>query len=152
MSLKKSKAPNLSGAFLNSYLSGKNSPMADQGPNYMTVCQTYDIDPRFLIAISGAETQFGINVTWGRFNAWNWGWNVKHQKHSPFSSWEAGMTSVAHNLTKSTSLYNLSSASSMYDRYCRGACTAGHRDLHVFMAELGADESALGFPVVGSGP
>ena len=150
MALRKAKAPALSSAFLNAYLSGKNSPMSDQGGNYMTVCQIYDIDPRFLVALSGTETRFGSNVTWGKFNAWNWGWNIKHQKHSPFASWLEGMTSVAHHLTKSNSLYNLSSATTMYNLYCKGPCINGHRDLHAFMGELGADETALGFPIVGA--
>ena len=125
--------------------------MKDQGQNYMEVCQQYDIDPRFLIALSCAETQFGLNITWGRFNAWNWGWNTRHQHNSPFDSWRSGMTSVAKNLRKETSLYDLSSVATMYSLYCKGDCTKGRRNIHTVMAEFGADETALGFPIIGGG-
>lgn len=150
MPLRKSKAPGLTAASLNAYLAGKTSPMADQGQNYMAVCAGFDIDPRFLIALSGAETGFGRNITWGRFNAWNWGWNTRHQKQSPFASWLEGITSVAHHLTKPTTLYDLSSASTMYSLYCKGPCVDGHRDLLTFMGEQGADPTALGFPLTGA--
>lgn len=150
--LKKAYAPNLSSAFLNDYLTRKNSPMKDQGQNYMEVCEQYDIDPRFLVALSGAESQFGANITWGRNNAWNWGWNQKSRHNSPFDSWRSGMVSVAKNLRKDTTLYDLSTTSTMYGHYCNGDCTKGSTNLHTFMAELGADESALGFPIIAAAP
>ena len=62
------------------------------------------------------------------------------------------MTSVAKNLRKDTSLYDLSTITTMYTPYCKGPCTAGRANIHRFMAELGADETALSFPIIAQAP
>ncbi|HTK34472.1 MAG TPA: hypothetical protein VL358_04190 [Caulobacteraceae bacterium] len=51
---------------IDEYLKSKGSPMARQGQMLYNLGVAEHLDPRFLIAISGAETGFGKNVTWGR--------------------------------------------------------------------------------------
>ena len=58
--------------------------MAGQGDAFSSAGFQYGVDPRFLVALAGAETSFGKNITWGQYNAWNWGWNTNNQRNSPF--------------------------------------------------------------------
>lgn len=44
---------------IQSYLSGKGSPLAPYASDFVRVGSKYGIDPRFLVAISGIETSFG---------------------------------------------------------------------------------------------
>ena len=142
------KAPGLSGSSINAYLTGKGSPMNAEGTNLMAVGRQFDVDPRLLVAIAGAETGFGRNVTSGANNAWNWRYNGSN---SPFVSWLTGMTSVAKGLTKPRSVYDLSSTTLFYAKFCHGDCSEGLRNLGTFMREQGADVNALGFPEIGGG-
>jgi RHS repeat-associated protein len=85
----------ISAGALDEYLRSKDSPMSGLGEDLITTGSKFGIDPRLLIAIAGGETGFGRNITWGRHNAWNWGWNTSDRRNSPFDSWQSGMTSVA---------------------------------------------------------
>ena len=145
MPLKPGPLNDLSAARLDTYLVAKSSPMISQGLNTLQVGLQYGLDPRLLIALAGAETGFGSQITRGKNNAWNWLYNGRN---SPFDSWLSGMTSVAKGLTKPTSVYDLSSTTSFYlQRYCHGArCPLGLRDLDQFMRELGGQLDALGCP------
>ena len=145
MPLKPGVMGDLTAAKLDTYLAGKSSPMFGQGANFMQVGARYGLDPRLLIALAGAETGFGANVTRGANNAWNWLYNGRK---SPFDTWLSGMTSVAKGLTKPTSIYDMTSAQTFYLlHYCHGPkCPTGLRDLEGFMREMGGDPNALGYP------
>jgi len=140
------RAPGLTGATIDTYLTTKRSPMKAEGENFLAVGRQYDVDPRFLVAIAGAETGFGTKITSGTNNAWNWRYNGGK---SPFTSWLTGMTSVAKGLTKPRSVYDLSNITVFYAVFCHGPCDDGLRNLATFMREQGADATALGFPDVG---
>lgn len=142
------RAPGLSASVINAYLTRKGSPLNAEGENFMAVGRQYDLDPRFLVAIAGAESGFGTNVTSGTNNAWNWRY---HGSRSPFTSWLTGMTSVAKGLTKANSVYDLTNTSVFYAKFCAGDHTVGLRNLNTFMREQGADVTMLGFPDIAGG-
>lgn len=80
-------------ARLDAYLAGKGSPLAGLGAVFVNESQAVGLDPRFLVAISGAETSFG---TYGPSQA----------IHNPFglgpgmrfASWADAIHRAAQNL------------------------------------------------------
>jgi len=57
-------------------LRGKHSPLAEHGSIFIDNGIEFDVDPRLVIAIAGAETTFGTNMGCNAvFNAWSWFWN-----------------------------------------------------------------------------
>lgn len=133
---------------LNAYLQSKGSPLAGQGNGFLNAGKTYNVDPRFIVAIAGAETSFGRNITWGQYNAWNWGWNVKDRTNSPFSSWGAGINSVTAGIAgKYYFQAGLTTTASIYPRYCQGPdCLNGLRNINIFLRQQGGDSNSLNFP------
>src|SRR5262245_60826532 len=58
-------------ARLDAYLAKKHSPLKGIGGSLVSDANAYGVDPRLVVAISGAETTFGKAVC-GEHNAWNW--------------------------------------------------------------------------------
>ncbi|MFN8523718.1 MAG: hypothetical protein U0821_11530 [Chloroflexota bacterium] len=87
--------PPVDAATLDAYLASKASPLAGMGNALLNVGWRYNIDPRLLVAISGADTGYG-RVICTPFNAWNWFWF--DWCNSPFDSWEQAMDEVARGL------------------------------------------------------
>ncbi|MCZ4495905.1 MAG: conjugal transfer protein [Thermoleophilia bacterium] len=83
-----------SAADLDAYLIGKGSPMAGQGGAFLASGGRWQLDPRLLVAIAGAESNFGA-ITCAPFNAWGWGCpNGPYD----FDSWADGIDTVAEGL------------------------------------------------------
>ncbi len=129
---------------LNKYLSSKNSPMAGQGTNLMNAGAQYDIDPRLLVSLSGAETGFGTNITAGQFNAFN---VLYHGLNSPFASFQSAINSAGHSLANPRNGYDFTNTSTLYGHYCSGAgCSAGLKNVNTFMNQQGANTNSLHYP------
>lgn len=81
-------------AQLDAYLAGKGSPMAGQGSAFLASGGRWQVDPRLLVAIAGAESNFGV-ITCAPFNAWGYGC-----PNGPFrfTSWADGIDTVAKGL------------------------------------------------------
>lgn len=86
----------ISAASLDAYLFSKSSPMAGNGAFVVLSAQRWGIDPRLIIAIAGAESNFGA-VTCADFNAWGWSC-----PNSPvqFTSWGDGIETIASGLRR----------------------------------------------------
>jgi hypothetical protein len=82
-------------ADLDEYLARKGSPMVGTGSALFEAGWRNNLDPRLLVAISGADTGFG-RVLCTDFNAWNWFW--WDWCDSPFGSWREGIDEVARGL------------------------------------------------------
>jgi hypothetical protein len=83
-----------SAAEIDAYLAGKGSPMAGQGSAFLASGGRWQIDPRLLVAIAGAESNFG-SITCAPFNAWGYGCpNGPYE----FTSWADGIDAVAQGL------------------------------------------------------
>ena len=132
---------------LNAYLKG--SPLAGQGNGFLNAGKTYNVDPRFIVAIAGAETSFGRNITRGQYNAWNWQYNGPGRS-APFSSWAAGINRVTKGIGGTNYLQAdppLTNTRSIYAKYCQGPdCANGLRNLNISLAQQGGDPNALRFP------
>ena len=86
-------------SYLNSYDGGK-SPL-DTNANIQALVSagmTYDVDPRFIVALAVAESSAGINLTWGPYNAWNIRARSPNYtgpgKKPPYTSWEQAINAV----------------------------------------------------------
>lgn len=118
--------------------------MTGQGTNFMNTGQTYNLDPRLLVALAGAETSFGKNITAGQFNALNILYNGLQ---SPFSSFQSNINAAGRSLTNPANGYNLTNTATMYSTYCSGSgCATGLKNLNTFMTQQGANTSALHNP------
>lgn len=75
------------------YLKKKGSPFWRKTPALIQAASSQGVDPRFLAAVAGAETQFGTvgNAT-AMHNAWGWG------PHIRFPSWSAAFNRIARGL------------------------------------------------------
>lgn len=81
-------------AQVDAYLLSKGSPMAGQGAAFVASGGRWQLDPRLLVAIAGAESNFG-QITCAPFNAWGWGCpNGPYE----FGSWADGIDTVAEGL------------------------------------------------------
>ena len=130
---------------LDNYLNRKNSPMTGEGTNLMNSGQQYDLDPRLFVALAGAETGFGKEITAGQYNAHN----ILYNGHnSPFSSFIAATNAAGHSLTNPKNRYDLSNTSTMYHTYCStgSTCGAGLKNVNAIMQEQKADINSLHDP------
>ena len=97
-------------------------PLVGQGSNFVQRGESYNIDPRLIVAISGAETTFGSHVC-SVNNAWNWFWNPNTGCHnSPFDSWDSGINTVSHFLHKNYLLKGYTTIPLIGGRYCASGC------------------------------
>lgn len=83
-----------SAASIDAYLGSKGSPMAGQGAAFVASGGRWQLDPRLLVAIAGAESSFG-QITCAPFNAWGWGCPNGPYR---FTSWADGIDTVAKGL------------------------------------------------------
>jgi len=122
--------------------------MLGQGSNLDSAGQNYNVDPRLLVALAGAETDFGNNITAGQYNAFNWLYN-HGTLNSPFSSWQSAINTVAKGLGGGyTTQWNLTNTATMYSQYCTSGstCGAGLNNLNTCMAQQNADPNSLTYP------
>ncbi len=76
------------------YLQSKGSPMAGAGAAFVEAGVEYEVDPRLLVAIAGAESYFGV-TTCASYNAWGWGCPTRPQS---FDDWAHAIRTVAKGL------------------------------------------------------
>lgn len=131
-------------------MASKKSTLSGQGQALLNAGQKYDVDPRLIVAIAEAETSFGKNITWGQFNAWNYGWNSQNRQNSPFSSWTSGINTVTKSIGGRNYLQAnppLTNTSSIYGRYCQGPdCVNGLNNINAFLKQQGGAPNSLHFP------
>jgi len=140
-------APAMSAAEIDSYLSGKGSPLAGHGQVFVDKGRQYDIDPRLLVAIAGAESTFGQYICTS-YNAWNWFYNAWCD--SPFDSWDDGIDKVNKGLRE---LYFDGGLDGVMrdtipligEKYCPGCSNWVNNVTMFYQNELGGDPGDLTF-------
>jgi hypothetical protein len=90
-------APPISSITIDDYLQDKDSPLANHGTIFVESGQEWNLDPRLVVAIAGAETTFGKRICTD-FNAWNWFFEGAGCSSSRFASWEEGIRKVTRGL------------------------------------------------------
>jgi RHS repeat-associated protein len=103
---------------LDKYLQSKGDEMKGLGTHLISYGKRFDVDPRLLAALAGAESTFGKYITSGKHNAWNWLWNTKEPSKSDFESWETAIHSVSKGLRKSYLNSGFDTATTLYGKYC----------------------------------
>lgn len=81
---------------LETFLAQYNSPFADNADIFVREADKYDLDWKFLVAISGVESTFGQAYPEGSFNAWGWG--IYGTNRHGFLSWEDAVTTISREL------------------------------------------------------
>lgn len=105
---------------IDGYLARKRSPMGGLGKAFFTYGREYNVDPRLLVAIAGAETTFGGHVC-AEKNAWNWFYR-RNCPQSPFPTYEAGLERVAKFMRLSYINRGYDSIELIRYKYCATGC------------------------------
>lgn len=80
---------------LSQYLAKFDSPLQYHAQDFINASDAYGLDWKMLPAIAGVESTFGKHIP-GGYNAWGWG--VYGTQAIYFSSWKAGMFTIAKGL------------------------------------------------------
>lgn len=80
--------------YIDRQLRQRGSPLAGQGQAFIDAGTKYDLDPLLLVAISGAESEYGKKVKRGTHNPFGWG------PHIPFQSWGQAIDTVGGGLRR----------------------------------------------------
>ena len=135
------------GSKIDTYLAGKGSPISGNGDAFFTSGVTYNVDPRLIVAIAGAESSFGTQ--WAAcpasgFNAWSWFYNGNCHD-SPFSSFADGIQTVTKFMRRSYLNKGRISIPLIEKKYCASGCDSWVPNVTKFYTELGGDTTALTF-------
>ncbi len=130
-------------AELDAYLASKSSPMTGQGAAFVASGGQWQVDPRLVVAIAGAESSFG-QITCAPFNAWGWGCPNGPYR---FESWADGFDTVMKGLRTNYLSEGRTSVALIHQKYAPvGAANDptglnNHWTINVsrFMVEMGGD-------------
>ncbi len=81
---------------LRKYLEKYNSPLAPHAKTFVANADKYDLDWKFVAAISGLESTFGQQIPYNSYNGWGWG--VYGDNVINFTSWDQGIDTVSQGL------------------------------------------------------
>lgn len=134
-----------------------SSPLFGQGSTFESYGQQYVIDPRLIVAISGAETSFATSkchktpVT-GTHNAWNWFWcygkgtcGADVCLNSPFDTWDSGIHTVSKYLRKNYLNKGYNTIPLIRSKYCVDGCEHWVPNVTRFYEEMNGDPHDLAF-------
>lgn len=124
---------------IDAYLTKRRSRMAGIGADFSRAGQTYDVDPRLLIAISGAETTFGRHLCAAN-NAWNW-FHRGSCPPSTFPTFQEGLGTVTKFLRKSYINRGYNTIPRIRARYCATGCENWIPLVTRFYGEMGGSAS-----------
>lgn len=113
---------------IQTYLAGRNAPLADYAKEFVKAADAYGIDYRLVASISVIESSGGLN-TFKPYNAWGWG-------NMTFSSWEEGIWTVSKGIAKYYSL-GLTTPRSISYSYCPPTADSWAAKVQYVMNEIG---------------
>ena len=98
---------------LRAYLESKNSPLADLAETFVEVADAYDLDYRFLPAITGIESSFGKIQLENSYNPFGWGGGYVY-----FESFEEAIRTVGFELYERCVKLGASTPAEIGPSYC----------------------------------
>jgi hypothetical protein len=133
-------SPCLSPGYAQAYLSARGSPEAPDTAVYYNTAEQYrgtplpigpygsygSVDPRLAIAISGAESHWGTDITTctARLNDWSWGGGPPNCWQ--FLTYFDGISTVVAGLTTEYLARGRTSIEAIAERYCGGIGDPAH--------------------------
>lgn len=81
---------------LKSYLEFYNSPLAPSAKTFVQAADTYGLDWKLLVAISGVESTFGHQLQHNSHNAWGWG--IYGTNMIVFNSYDEAIETISKSL------------------------------------------------------
>lgn len=138
----------MTGREIDRYLKRRGSPMAGLGAVFVQAGKRNGVDPRLLVAISGAESDFGRNIKPGTNNPFGWG------PHIPFGSFGEAIDTVARGLRKGYLDEGRTSIPAIGEKWAPGGAANDPTNLNAnwagnvskFYSELGGRGSATAAP------
>lgn len=103
---------------LESYLRDQKSPLVDHAKIFIAVADKYNLDWRFLPAISGLESSFGTRLPHGSYNPFGWSGGSYR-----FISWEDSINHVGQYLSEKYFGRGLNTIEKIAPVYCPGSNT-----------------------------
>jgi hypothetical protein len=107
-------------AQIDAFLTQKHSPLAGIGAVLSGLARDYDVDPRLVVAIAGAETTFGQHQCTDN-NAWNW-FHRGTCPASAFTSYQEGAGHVTKFLRLSYLNRGYETIEQIRYKYCASGC------------------------------
>ncbi len=133
---------------IDGYLARKQSPMAGLGESLSGYSRQYNVNPRLVIAISGAETTFGRHLCADN-NAWNW-FHHRNCAQSPFENYPQGAERVTRFMRSSYLNRGYTTIELIRYKYCTSGCENWISLVTAFHDEM--PESRLAAPAVAATP
>lgn len=81
---------------LKAFLQKWDSPLAEHAQTFVDSADRYNLDWKFVAAISGLESGFGKAIPVGSYNGWGWG--IYGDNTHSFQSWDDGIETVSKGL------------------------------------------------------
>lgn len=81
---------------LRNFLAQYDSPLTEYADVFVETADKYQLDWKFVAAISGVESTFGKHIPYNSYNGWGWG--VYGTNVHRFESWEDGIETVSKGL------------------------------------------------------
>jgi len=128
------------------YLEKKNSDLAGSAEVFVEEGRTWNVDPRLIMAIAGAETTFGKH-TCAKNNAWNW-FHKKTCKPSEFDSYGEGIKTVTKFMRRSYIQRGYSTIALIRTRYCAEGCDNWVKLVTLFHDEIPVSAATAPVPSV----
>ena len=124
---------------LNNYLNGKSSPLSGTGATLLSAAQQYNVDPRLVVAIAGAESTFGTNGSCALYRHNAWGYGGGWSNCWTFNSWEDGISQVTWQLERYNNRDGLKTIHSIGQKWCGSGCQHWESNVRNFYAEQGGN-------------
>jgi len=133
---------------IDTYLTGKNSPIAGNGAVFFSSGSIYNVDPRLVVAIAGAESSFG--TAWDAcpetgFNAWSWFYGGSCP-NSSLISFADGISKVTSGIRRLYLNKGYTTIPQIAEMYCGSGCESWIPNVTQFYTDLGGNVNDLTFP------
>ncbi len=81
---------------LKDYLNQYNSPLSGSAQTFINEADRYNLDWKFVAAISGLESSYGKHIPPNSYNGWGWGIYGDNVKY--FTSWNEAIATISKGL------------------------------------------------------
>src|SRR5579863_632129 len=109
------------GTTIDNFLTSQGSPLAGNGSVFYSQGVFFNVDPRLLLAIAGAETSYGSSYGSTSCSLDAWG-SLPNPCTSGYASYTVGIETVAAIMRQSYLNLGVTTISGIATQYCPGGC------------------------------